>query len=214
MSESKPLYVSNPEQWLDETVKGPDLVCLVIFRGSWCKYDAYYLKKLGQHHKTVMSKENVKLIAWTSEGEEGAKKADELWGLTKDFGYDLVIGDETNALAEWLKEDEILPNLVVKTPEEAKVQNLVTSGTYPNGIVMAGQVWWAHHGMIAFEWASAFEEPGLGGPGRPDPAWVWEQVLKRKHALDHGSTVMPVHGKDIKMCTSDMDVTMSSCSVS
>lgn len=213
MSSEKPLYVTNPEQWLDTTVKGPDLVCIVIFRGSWCKYDKHYLRTLGGHHRSVMKKENVKMIAWTSEGEAGAKKADEEWGLTKDYGYDMVIGDDTNALANWLKEDEILPNLVTKTPEEAKVADLITPGSHSNGIVMAGQAWWAHHGMIAFEWASKFEEPDCGGPGRPEPKWVWEQVLKRKHALDHGNAVMPVHGDDIKMCASDFEVTLAGCSI-
>lgn len=213
MSSETPLYISNPEQWLEETVKGPDLACLVIFRGSWCKYDKHYLRKLGQHHKTIMKKENVKLIAWTSEGIEGAKKADKEWGLTKDFGYDMVLGDDTNALAKWLMEDEILPNLVIKTPQEANVQDIVPEGSHPNGIVMAGQAWWAHHGMIAFEWESKCEEPDFGGPNRPDPKFVWEQVLKRKHALDHGNAIMPLHRDNIKMCSSDMEVTMSSCSI-
>lgn len=160
-----------------------------------------------------MQKENVKLIAWTSEGAKGAAKADKEWGLTKELGYDLVIGDETNALANYLKEDEILPNIVTATPAEAKVQDLVEEGSYPNGMVMAAMAWWAHHGTITFEWASKFEEPTLGGPGRPEPNYVWEQVLKRKHALDHGNAIMPVHGDDIKMCTSDMDITLSSCAL-
>lgn len=208
-----PLYVTNPEQWLEETVKGPDMACIVLFRGSWCKYDRHYLRKLGAHHMTVMKKENIKLIAWTSEGSDGARKADEEWGLTKEWGYDLVIGDDTNALALYLKEDELLPNLEIKTPEELKVQSLITPGTYPNGIVLAGQAWWAHHGMIVFEWSSKFDASHLGGPNRPDPTYVWEQVLKRKHALDHGNAIMPVHGDDIKLCTSDVEVMLSSCSV-
>jgi len=213
MSSEIPLYVSNPEQWLDQTVKGPDLVCLVIFRGSWCKYDKHYLRKLGQHHKSVMKKENVKIIAWTSEGADGAKKADEEWGLTKNFGYDMVIGDDSNALAKWLIEDEILPNLVIKTKEEVNLQDTVPEGSHPNGIVMAGQAWWAHHGLIAFEWESKCEEPDFGGPNRPDPVFVWEQVLKRKHALEHGNAIMPLHRDNIKMCTSDAEVDSSSCSM-
>lgn len=163
----KPLYVTNPERWVEETVHGADLACIVIFRGSWCKYDRHYLRKLGQHLKSMTgggggggtgnggdSKkkkksnvvEKVKLIAWTSEGSDGAKKADDEWGLTAEHGYDVVIGDETLGLAKFLIEDEILPNLQIKTPEEAKVKDLVADGSYPNGICMAGQAWWAHHG--------------------------------------------------------------------
>jgi len=215
--DNQPLFVSNPEKWIEETtVKDTDedcLVCVVLFRGSWCKYDKYYLRKLGQFLKSKKDTENIKLIAWTSEGAAGAAKADEEWGLTKDFGYAMVLGDDTNALAEYLKEDEILPKLQIKTPDEAKVQTLITPGSHSNGIVMAGQVWWAHHGTPVFEWASKFEEPTLGGPHRPDPTFVWEQVLKRKHALDIGNAIMPVHGDSIKMCTTEDDVNAAPCSV-
>jgi len=69
-----------------------------------------------------MKKENVRLVAWTSQGEEAAKKADKEWGLSKEFAYDLVIGDETLALAKYLMEDEILPGLKIATPQEAKVK--------------------------------------------------------------------------------------------
>ena len=217
MTEEKPLYVTNPEKWLEETVKGtPELVCIVLFRGSWCKYDKYYLRKLGQHHITTMKNEKVTLIAWTSEGAAGAKKADEEWGLTKDFGYDLVIGDETNALANHLKEDEVLPGLITATPGEAKVaQNLITEGAYPNGIVMPAMVWYAHHGNLVLQWESKFEEAsGWGGPsGRPEVANLWEMILKRKHALDHGNAIMPVHGDSIKLCAYDWEVNLSNCSV-
>jgi len=89
-------------------------LCLIIFRGAWCKCDKYYLRKLGHHHVTTMKKENVRLVAWTSQGEEAAKKADKEWGL--------VIGDETLALAKYLMEDEILPGLKIATPQEAKVK--------------------------------------------------------------------------------------------
>jgi len=216
-SETKPLYATDPEKWLEDTVKGPDLACIAIFRGSWCKYDRHYLRKLGQYASTVMKKDHgIKLIAWTSEGADGAKKADEEWGLTSECGFDMVIGDDTLALAKYLKEDEILPGLAIQTPEEAKVQDLIVEGTYPNGIVLPGQAWWAHHGMIVFEWESKFDpEAGkFGGPGRPDPAFVWVQVLKRKHALDHGNAIMPVHGDDIKLCAGDLEVTLSSCTIS
>ena len=154
MTEEKPLYVTDAEKWLKETVKGPDLLCIVFFRGSWCKYDKYYLRKLGQHHITTMKAEKVTLIAWTSEGAAGAKKADEEWGLTKEFGYDMVIGDETNALANHLKEDEILPGLVTATPGEAHVAEQVPEGSYPNGIVMPAMIWYAHHGNLVLQWES------------------------------------------------------------
>ena len=211
MPDSKPLYVTNPEQWLQEQATGPDLLCLILFRGAWCKYDKHYLRKLGHHHITTMKKENVRLIAWTSQGEEAAKKADQEWGLANEFGYDLVIGDETLALAKYLMEDEILPGLKIATPEEAKVQDLVPKNSYPNGIVMPGMVWYAHHGNLVFQWASRFEEPGLGGPNRPEPLDLWEHILKRKHALDHGNAIMPVHGNELKMCTNDVEIFFSNC---
>lgn len=201
-------------QWLEETAAGPDLLCIVIFRGSWCKYDKHYLQKLGHHHKTTMKKEKVQIIAWTSEGEAGAARADKEWGLTEDFGYDAVLGDETNALANWLKEDEILPRLVTATPEEAHVTHLLPEGsTYPNGIVMPGMVWYAHHGNPVFQWEKTCEAPEYGGPGRPDPVALWEAVLKRKHALDHGNAVMPCHGTAMKLCSTDLDLFASSCSI-
>jgi hypothetical protein len=53
----------------------------------------------------------------------------------------------------------------------------------------------------------------LPGPGRPDPTFVWEQVKKRKHALDVGNAVMPVHGDNVPMCATDVEVLLSSCSV-
>jgi len=160
-------------------------------------------------------KDSVKLIAWTSEGAEGAAKMDEELGLTKDLGYDGVLGDETNALAKWLIEDEILPNLVIKPLDEAHVDKalLPETSTYPNGMVMPGMVWYAHHGNPVFQWEKPFEAPAYGGPGRPDPDDLWQQVLKRKHALDHGNAVMPSHGTNLKMCSNDLDVTLSKWSV-
>jgi hypothetical protein len=203
--------IGNPSlssiQWLEDTVAKSDLLCIVIFRGSWCKYDKHYLQKLGQHHKSVMQTEKVQLIAWTSEGEAGAARADNDWKLTKDFGYDAVLGDETNALALWLKEDEILPNLTIATPGEAQVLHLLPEGsTYPNGIVMPAMVWYAHHGSPVFEWVNNIDAPGYGGPGRPDPVALWETVRKRKHALDLGNAVMPSHGAQMKMCTTEEEV--------
>jgi hypothetical protein len=159
-----------------------------------------------------MKSKNVMLIAWTSEGAAGANKADEEWGLVKDCGYSQVIGDETNQLALYLQRDELLTDLIIATPEQAKVTDLVTPGTYPNGIAMASQVWWAHHGLVCFEWSSKFEEPTLGGPNRPDPAFVWEQVSKRKQALDHGNAVMPVHGDSIRTCAkTDLELIELKC---
>ena len=212
---SAPLYVTNPEQWLDETVKA-DMVGLVIFRGSWCKFDRYYLRKLGQFIKQKQDAgESVKLIAWTSGGPQDAKKADEEWGLTKECGFSAVIGDETAALAKYLMEDELLPNLVIsKDPKnDANIEGL-PEGSYPNGLVMAGQVWWAHRGTVCFEWTSKVEPPSFGGPNRPDPTYVWQQVEKRKHALEHGNAIMPAHGDDIKMCASETEVNASGCVVS
>jgi hypothetical protein len=136
---------------LNNTVTSCDLVCIVIFRGSWCKYDQYYLQRLGHFIKTVdtigILRGMVRLIAWTSEGAVGANIADREWELQSKYGYNDVIGDETNALANWLIEDEILPHLRIKSPSEAKVSNYIgtTDSTlsYPNGIAMPGIVWYA-----------------------------------------------------------------------
>ena len=74
---NKKMYVTNPEKWLNDIRNQKDFVGLVIFRGSWCKYDKYYLQKLGDYSKGKKAAHNLYLIAWTSEGAEGAKKADE-----------------------------------------------------------------------------------------------------------------------------------------
>lgn len=169
MADEKPQYVTDPEKWLHQLVEGNDFVGVVLFRGSWCKYDKYYLHKVGKYNKDKMKSEGLKLIAWTSEGTDGAKKADEEWGLTKDYGFDMVIGDETNALAKYLVDDCILEHLVTSTPEEAKVEALITPGTYPNGMVQPGMVWYAHHGSLVLQWEAKVEEPHFGGPTRPLP---------------------------------------------
>lgn len=159
--------------------------------------------------------DSVKLVAWTSEGPEGAKRADEEWGLTKEYGYDGVLGDETNALAKWLIEDEILPDLVIQPLDEAHVDRtlLPDTATYPHGMVMPGMVWYAHHGNPVFQWVKEFQPPGYGGPGRPDPDALFQEVLKRKHALDHGNAVMPSHGANLKLCSNELDVALSKCSI-
>lgn len=171
MSEENALYVTNPEQWVKELSEGNDFVGIVIFRGSWCKFDKHYMQKLGRFNKEKMKKDGLKLIAWTSQGPEGAKKADEDWGLTKDFGYDQVLGDDTNALAKYLVDDCILEHLVTMSPEDAKLTEQVSKGpgTYPNGIVMPGMIWFAHHGSLVLQWESKVEEPDFGGPHRPVP---------------------------------------------
>lgn len=38
---------------------------------------AFYLRKIGNFFKPMILKESIALIAWTSQGEDGAKKADE-----------------------------------------------------------------------------------------------------------------------------------------
>ena len=169
MTDEKPLYISNPEKWLSDLTQGTDFVGIVIFEGSWSKYDKHYLQKLGKYNKEKMQAEGLKLIAWTSEGEEGAKKADEQWGLTKNYGYSEVIGDESNALATYLFDDCILEHLTTKTPEEANVKNLVGEGSYPNGIVQPGMIWYAHHGSLVLQWESKGESVGFFTPTRPNP---------------------------------------------
>lgn len=181
------------------------MLCVVIFRGSWDKYDKHFLQKIGHFIKT--KKEEVSLIAWTSGGEEEAKKADTEWGLTKDCGFKLVLGDSTSALATYLVDDYILPKLKTMTLEEAKVTDLAKAELYPNGLVQPGIVCFAHHGAApVFEWEHPCNEPGLGGPDRPDPEGMWEIIMKRKHALDSGNDVVPSHGTNLKMCSNDSDI--------
>jgi hypothetical protein len=155
-------------QWLSDITSSSSLLCIVIFRGSWCKYDRHYLRKLGEYYKNMADPEKVRLVAWTSEGEAGAAKADRDWKLRDEYGYDAVIGDETIALANYLIEDEILPDLAIKTPDEAKVQHLVDMKSYPNGIVMPGMVWYAHQGSMVFQWVAPFDDSITmpGGPGK------------------------------------------------
>ena len=105
-------------------------------------------------------------------------------------------------------EDEILPDLTIIKPDEAKITDYITPGSYPNGIVMPAMIWYAHHGNIVFQWVSKYD-PSADlpcGPGRPDFDDLWKQVKKRKHALDLGSSVMPSHGTDIKLVATDADV--------
>lgn len=203
--------INNNKQWLHETASGPDLLCIVFFRGSWCPYDKHYLQLLGKYHIEHMKHDHLQLIAWTSQGIDGANQANTEWELTTKYGYDAVLGDETNALANWYIEDEILPDLVIKTPNEAKVQDVICDASlYPNGIVMPAMVWYAHHGNMVLHWTSKFNETDVHpcGPIRPEPESVWNQVLKRKHALDLGNDVLPSHGTDVKMCTFEEDVSM------
>lgn len=169
MTTETPLFVTNPEAWLTQVTEANDFVGVVIFRGSWCKYDKHYLHQLGKYNKDKMKKEGLKLIAWTSEGQEGANKADEEWGLTKDYGFAEVIGDETNALAKYLVDDCILEHLVTMTPSDAKVTKLIVPGSYPNGLVQPGMIWYAHHGNLVLQWESNAQAPSFGGKIRPDP---------------------------------------------
>ena len=133
-------YITDPEEWLQDITKHHEYVCIVIFRGSWCKQDQYYLTKLGEMQLEAMKKEGVYLIAWTSEGEEEARRADLGWGLTSILGYDMVIGDRSCALAEWLKEDQLLPKLIKNEQ---------------NGDIQPAIVFFAHHGNFVFHWEAA-----------------------------------------------------------
>jgi hypothetical protein len=173
------------------------------------------LKKVGEYLKKVdtigILQGMIRLVAWTSEGAIGAAKADKEWGLRSKYGYDLVIGDETNALANWLIEDEILPNLAIKTPVEAKVSDYInsdTSASYPNGIVMPGVVWYAQNGRMVFSWESKFDGTCAVpcGPGRPHPNDVWHHVVKRRECLAVGSSIMPSHGTNIRLCATEEEV--------
>lgn len=170
MAKDTPLYVSNPEQWLNQLTQNTDFVGIVIFQGSWNKYDKHYLHKLGKYNIEKMKGEGLKLFAWTSEGLEGAKKADEEWGLTKNYGFEEVLGDDTNALAKYLVDDCILENLMTKTPEEANAKDKVNEGSYPNGIVQPAMIWYAHHGNLVLQWEGNVQTSGFFTPTRPNPS--------------------------------------------
>jgi hypothetical protein len=208
MTTESNLYISDPEKWLNQISSENDFVGIVIFRGSWCKFDKHYLQKLGRISKEKFESEHLKLIAWTSEGTDGAKKADEEWGLTKDYGFSEVLGDETCALAKYLVDDCLLEKLVTTAPEEAQVEKLITPGTYQNGIVQPGMIWYAHKDApsVVLQWEAVVESPHFGGPNRPNPEDLFELVLKRKHALEKGEAIIPVHGRQLKQCASPMDV--------
>ena len=170
MSADTPLYVSDPETWLTDVTTGHDFVGIVIFQGSWCKYDKHYLHKLGRYNKEKMKADGLKLIAWTSEGSDAAKRADHEWGLTEKFGFDCVIGDDTNALAKYLVDDCILEKLATKTPDELGIKDQVPEGAYPNGVVLPGMVWYAHHGNLVLQWESNGNEGhGFFTAVRPNP---------------------------------------------
>lgn len=200
------LYVTDPEKWLNEIRDKNDFVGVVIFRGSWCKYDRYYLQKLGDYSKGKMANHNLHLIAWTSEGEEGAKKADEEWALTKDHGFDQVVGDETCALSKYLLGDYLLEKLITSPFKDIRPSDKTESpGTYPNGVVQPGMIWYAHH-TVVLEWEATVKAPHLGATDRPDPKALFEEVLKRKHELDRGDAVLLVHGNRLKQCCTPMEV--------
>ena len=200
------LYVTDPEKWLHEISEKNDFVGVVIFRGSWCKYDRHYMQKLGDFSKQKMADQNLHLIAWTSEGEEGAKKADEEWGLTKDHGFTEVLGDETCSLSKYLVDDYLLEKLTTSTFKDIEPENTESTGTYPNGIAQPGMIWYAHHGSIVLQWEAGVAAPYFGATNRPNPKNLFDEVLKRKHALDKGEAVIPVHGNQLKQCCTPMEV--------
>lgn len=201
------LYVTNPEQWLNDLRNKNDFVGVVIFRGSWCKYDKHYLQKLGDYSKGKMADHNLHLIAWTSEGEEGARAADENWGLTRDHGFDQVLGDETCALSRFLVEDGWLSKLTTSSSlsEIKPTESTESPGSYRNGVVQPGMIWYAHH-TVVLEWEATVEPPYFGATNRPNPRELFEEVLKRKHELDKGDTVVVVHGNRLKQCCTPMEV--------
>lgn len=239
MTTPSPLYLSDPEKWLHETSEKYELFCVVLFRGSWCKYDHHYLKLISE---SPAKPSNTHMVAWTSEGDEGAKKANEDWKLVEELGYDYVLGDENCALAKYLIEDELLPKLVIQPLEEATLDSskMFVAGKeevkgYPNGLVQPGIIIYAHKGNMCMHWEAKVEEgTAQGASHRPAPdgkkrrdAFVvfvvsfehdsfliksrttlelWEEVKHRKHALDLGSTVMPIHGDRLKKCTLPEDV--------
>mmetsp|Transcript_17816 Transcript_17816/g.29471 ORF Transcript_17816/g.29471 Transcript_17816/m.29471 type:complete len:202 (+) Transcript_17816:119-724(+) len=195
-----PLYVSDPEKWIHQIGHDHDVLCLVIFRGAWCSFDKHYLELLGP-----TKPEGCYMVAWTSQGEDAAKEAQEQWNI-KDF--DLVIGDKTAALAKYLVDDVILPKLDVNPPRMA-VKSTYNLGDddYPEGLVQPGMAIFAHKGNLCMQWEAEVNEANLyGAANRPDPKALWAEVAHRRTALDQGSSVMPIHGSRLKMCTKCDDI--------
>jgi hypothetical protein len=206
---------------------GEEILCIVVFLGAWSKTDKYYLQSLGDYITLQVKNEqlrslssppssrlqhpilSVKLIAWTSEGPAGAKRAIDEWKLTSEHGFTQVIGDETNALAKYLVNDELLPKLQTVPLEEylsarRKDDNEdeigdgpPSSSTYPNGMVLPGQIWFARRGVVVEQWEFEKESSpnSFGGKnsGRPCPVSIWNELQKRVASLRSGNAVMPHH---------------------
>mmetsp|Transcript_15112 Transcript_15112/g.23460 ORF Transcript_15112/g.23460 Transcript_15112/m.23460 type:complete len:248 (+) Transcript_15112:56-799(+) len=202
------LYITNPEQWLQNLTERYEYVCIVLFRGHWCKFDEHYLKLLGQYQVDHMQPEGeVKLIAWTSEGPDGARQADEAWNLRSKYGYAAVLGDNTCALGKYMQETELLPKLVISSAEEAHLpKDRVSKDAYPNGLVQPGMMFYAHHGVEVLHWEAKVSRPFYGATTRPVPSEVWRKVKKRKKSLDEGNAIMPVKGTKLAQCTSALEV--------
>jgi hypothetical protein len=163
-----PLYVSDPEKWIHEVGHDNDILCVVIFRGVWCPYDKHYLELLGP-----TKPEKCYMVAWTSQGEDAAKEAQEQWNLTD---YDLVTGDKTASLAKYLIEDELLPKLNISPAGDAtKVKYSLRDDDYPEGLVQPGMVIFAHKGNLVMHWEAEVTEANLyGAANRPDPEGTLE----------------------------------------
>ncbi|MGV2389322.1 MAG UNVERIFIED_CONTAM: hypothetical protein LVR29_16925 [Microcystis novacekii LVE1205-3] len=162
MSSASPLYVSDPEKWIHDLGHEHDILFLVIFRGAWSPLDKHYLELLGPTKPS-----NCYMVAWTSQGEEGAAEAKEKWHLEN---FDLVIGDKTASLAKYLIEDEILPQLDINpVREELKTKYSIGDEDYPEGLVQPGMVLFAHKGNLIMHWEAEVSEATLyGAANRPD----------------------------------------------
>lgn len=160
MSEETPLYVSNPEAWLQKIGHDHDVLCVVLFRGAWCPFDKHYLELLGP-----TKPKGCFMVAWTSQGEEGAAEAKEMWSLAD---FDMVIGDKSAALAKYLVDDVILPDLDINPPrEETKKAHNLTD----DDLVQPGMVIYAHKGNLCMHWEAPVNEAnGYGAANRPEPA--------------------------------------------
>jgi hypothetical protein len=161
-SEAIPQYVSDPEKWIHDIGHVHEILCLVIFRGSWCPFDQQYLKLLGDSKPS-----NCFLVAWTSQGEEAAREVEDKWNLPN---VNMVIGDKTAALAKYFIEDEILPELTIQPiREELKHKHSLGDDEYPEGLVQPGMVIFAHKGNLIMHWeAPVTEANGYGAANRPE----------------------------------------------
>mmetsp|Transcript_22745 Transcript_22745/g.33729 ORF Transcript_22745/g.33729 Transcript_22745/m.33729 type:complete len:192 (-) Transcript_22745:364-939(-) len=172
------VLAKDPEAWLHSVFREHDensVVMIVFFRSSSDPYDQEYFKLLKECKPS-----NSYVVAVSAEAEPSEPKE----------GVDLVLSDPTHALANYYKEDELLPGITFTDPKDG----------FPNGMVQPAFIVYAHHGTECAHWeqSDVSEATEFGAANRPEPKALWEAVMHRKHALDNGNAAIPVHGSKLE----------------